>query len=315
MSRKQASMLPAAITAGQVTYRLATLLIVSQVIYVACAIRLSLAADGTSARPPAAQSAENSAASQADAKKAKAKKAAQPEPPPHPLVGQKMVFEGVDWEHPVYATTFDDAAVLKDWRLEGGKRMSVVDGKLVLESEASGDRNTADADHLVCWLTKEMPGNFLLEFSVHPQNRKNGLNIVFFNARGIDGESIFDPSLKPRNGVFKQYHSGDLNCYHISYWAGDRSTANVRKNHGFDLVAVGKDLVADGPADGFQTVRLYKRGGTIRLTVDDVVSVAFDDDGQTFGPVWNHSGWIGLRQMAHTGRCEYDHLRVLPLRQ
>lgn len=48
--------------------------------------------------------------------------------------------------------------------------------------------------------------------------------------------------------------------------------------------------------------------------VDDIVSVAYDDDGKTFGPVWNHSGWIGLRQMAHTVRCEYEHLKVLACR-
>ena len=32
--------------------------------------------------------------------------------------------------------------------------------------------------------------------------------------------------------------------------------------------------------------------------VDDIISAAFDDDGQKYGPVWTHSGWIGLRQMA-----------------
>ena len=241
----------------------------------------------------------------------KKKKEQEKEPPPHPLVGHRFVPTDVDWKHPLYQTTFDDPAEVKDWRLEGGKSVSIADGKLVLESESGKATN---ANHLVCWLTREMPADFLLEFSVRPQDRKVGLNIVFFNARGIHGESIFDPSLAPRNGLFKQYHSGDLNNYHISYWAGDRGTANVRKNQGFHLVAVGKDLVNSAPADAFQTVRLYKHGGTIRLMVDGVVSVAFDDDGKAWGPAWNHSGWIGLRQMAHTIRCEYDHLKIYPLR-
>ncbi|NBV52123.1 MAG: DUF1961 family protein [Verrucomicrobia bacterium] len=138
--------------------------------------------------------------------------------------------------------------------------------------------------------------------------------MIFFNARGIHGESIFDAKLQPRSGIFAQYHSGDLNNYHISYWAGERGTANVRKNAGFHLVATGKDLVSPAPADSFQTIHLYKRGGTIRLMVDDVIEVAFDDDGKTHGPVWMHSGWIGLRQMAHTIRCEYDDLKVFPLK-
>ena len=234
------------------------------------------------------------------------------QPPPHPAVGGRFVPADVDWEHPVYATTFDKPDTLQDWKLEGGKRMSIEQGRLVLETEPGGVKRAPTDNHLVCWLTKEVPADFLLEFTVRPQNRKQGLNIIFFNARGIHGESAFDPALHPRNGLFEQYHSGDLNNYHISYWAGDRGTANVRKNPGFQLVATGKDLVATADADAFQTIRLYKRGGTIRLTVDDIVAVAFDDDGKTYGPVWTHSGWIGLRQMAHTVRCEYDHLKVFP---
>jgi hypothetical protein len=238
--------------------------------------------------------------------------AAEVQLPPHPAVGQKLIPTDVDWEHPIYQTSFDDPAVLKDWRLEGGKSTRIAEGRLVLESAPGSIRSEAQANHLVCWLTKELPADFLLEFSLRPQNRKQGLNIVFFNTRGIHGEDIFEPPIRPRNGLFQQYHSGDLNGYHISYWAGDRGTANVRKNFGFHLVATGKDLVAGGPAEAFQTIRLYKRGGTIRLMVDDVVSVAYDDDGQTFGPVWKQSGWIGLRQMAHTVRCEYEHLKVFP---
>ncbi len=60
--------------------------------------------------------------------------------------------------------------VLKDWKLEGGKRVSIVNGRLVLESEPGQKDN-----HLVCWLTKEMPDAFLLEFTVRPQNRREGL--------------------------------------------------------------------------------------------------------------------------------------------
>lgn len=238
--------------------------------------------------------------------------AEQPGPPPHPAVGQRWVPADVDWQHPVYATTFDNADALKDWRLEGGKRMSIENAKLVLESEPSGEQPAATDNHLVCWLVKEMPADFLLEFAVRPQQRKQGLNIVFFNTRGIHGQDIFSPSLKPRTGVFAQYHSSDLNSYHISYWAAGRGTANVRKNAGFHLVATGKDLVEPAPADSFQTVRLYKRGGAIRLMVDNIIAVAFDDDGKTYGPVWTHSGWIGLRQMGHTIRCEYDELKICP---
>jgi hypothetical protein len=231
------------------------------------------------------------------------------EPPFHPSVGQKFIPPDVDWDHPVYRTRFDDASEVSHWRLEGGTRVSIANGKLVLESEP-GQRPGS----LVCWLTTELPAEFLLEFSVRPRDRNDGLNIVFFSTRGVNEESIFDPALKPRNGGFSQYHSGDIKGYHISYWASGRGTVNVRKNPGFALVATGPDRVREAPADSFQVVRLYKKGRTIRLMVDDVISVAFDDDGRSHGPVWNHPGWIGLRQMGTTVRCEYDHLAVYPLK-
>ncbi len=225
-----------------------------------------------------------------------------------PKEGERFIPTDVDMAHPVCETSFDDPAVLKDWRLEGGKSMSVANGNLILESDSEKEK-----DHLVCWLTKEVPADFLLEFTLRPQDRKQGLNIVFFSARGVKGESIFDPSLNPRNGEYPQYNRGDINCYHISYWAAGRGTANMRKSKGFHLVAEGKDLIHGAPADAFQTIRLYKRGGKIRLMVDDVVAMAYDDDGQSYGPVLQ-SGWISLRQMVKTERCEYGHVKVYPLK-
>ena len=130
---------------------------------------------------------------------------------------------------------------------------------------------------------------------------------------GGKGTSIFDPVLKSRNGVFKQYHSSDLNSYHVSYWATGRGFANLRKNRGFHLVTSGADYIVGGDPNTFQCVQIYKRGAQIRVMVDGKVAVAFDDDGQTYGPVHTHSGWIGLRQMGHTLRCEYEYVNVYPL--
>jgi len=227
----------------------------------------------------------------------------------HRLVGKRFTPADVDYDHPIYESSFDNQAALSDWRLEGGKRMSIAGGNLLLESQPT----PKDRNHLVCWLAKEIPSDFLLEFTVRPQDRKKGLNIVFFNARGVNGKSIFDPTLQERNGVFKQYHSGDLNNYHVSYWAGDRGFSNLRKSHGFHLVSSGKDYIITGEPNAFQTVQIYKRAEKIRVTVDDLVAVAYDDDGKTFGPVHKHSGWIGLRQMGHTLRCEYGYVKIYGL--
>jgi hypothetical protein len=241
--------------------------------------------------------------------------AAEVAPPRHPQVGQRFEPADVDWARPVYRNTFDDPAALEEWRLEGGKSKAVREGRLVLENLPGAATPEDNRGHLVCWLTQEIPPDFLFEFSFRPRNRQQGLAIVFFAARGDGGRSIFDPGLKPRDGTFLQYLRSDIDNYHISYWAGDRGTANVRKNRGFQFVGVGDDLVAAAPAEAFQVIRVYKRGGTIRLTVDGMIAAAFDDDGKTFGPAWIHPGWIGLRQMGHTLSAEYDDVKVWALKR
>lgn len=225
-----------------------------------------------------------------------------------PMKGERFVPDDVDWKSPIYETGFDYPGELSQWLMEGGHSMSIEDGRLRLQSRPGDRRN-----HLVAWMREPVPADFMLEFSFRPRDRNEGLAIVFFNTRGRGGESIFDPSLAPRDGTFPQYHSGDLDGYHVSYWAGDRDTSHVRKNHGFHLVAKGSDLIRTGSPDAFQIVRIYKRGGNIRLVVDDTVALAYEDDGEGHGPVHRHAGWIGLRQMGHTGFGEYDYLKVYRL--
>jgi hypothetical protein len=215
----------------------------------------------------------------------------------------------------VYSTSFEDPSELAHWHLEGGRRVAIEEGNLILENDTVSQQSESKANHLVCWLEREIPADFYLEFTFRPANRRRGLAIVFFNARGVGGQSVLDPSLAPRDGTFRQYTSGDLNNYHISYWAGGRETANLRKNAGFHLVAQGPELVTPAPADAFQTIGICKSGNRIQLFVDGKPSIDWQDDGQTRGPVHTHSGWVGLRQMAHTHRAEYGRLAVYPLRR
>jgi len=228
---------------------------------------------------------------------------------------EKFIPRDVHWDAPIYSSSFENPADAGDWQLEGGKRLAVEDGKLVLENESRGETEpTPDGNHLVAWLKREVPADFLLEFTFQPKQRGQGLAIVFFNARGKDGQSIFDESLAERDGFFRLYHSGDIDSYHISYWAGDRDKSHLRKNRGFDLVAQGKDLIHTAANNAWQTVRIYKRGGKIRLTVDDELALAWDDDGEEYGPVHDHAGWIGLRQMSHTESARYGEVNVYPLK-
>ncbi|MBN1513529.1 MAG: DUF1961 family protein [Phycisphaerae bacterium] len=191
------------------------------------------------------------------------------------------------------------------------------DGRLVIDHlEEDGP------DHVVLWLPKPFPADFLLEFDITIERADQGLAIVFFAARPADDPagSIFKKGLAQRNGRFTRYTRGDVNSYHVSYIAGDtrmgvtdappRRTANVRKNSGFWLVACGDDQIqGKGLGPGPHRVRLLKVGNKIRMEVNGLLSVAFDDDGKTWGPVWC-DGYIGLRQMNHLLSARYENLKV-----
>jgi len=56
-------------------------------------------------------------------------------------------------------------------------------------------------------------------------------------------------------------------------------------------------FLGHAPADAFQTVRVYKRGGAIMLMVDDIVALAWEDDGKLPSPSPAH-------------RCEYGHVKI-----
>ncbi len=191
-----------------------------------------------------------------------------------------------------------------DWVLEGKAAARVENSRLWLKN---------DPGHLVFWNTREFPADLLIEFAVSPSDTNKGLNLVFFSARGRDGGSIFDLGQPMRDGEFKNYHSGDLNCFHASYWAIDpqgmeRGTAHIRKNSGFHLVAMGRDFMA-GRGPGPHRVRVLKWHDRITVEADGKIEVRWQDDGHTFGPVLD-GGWIGLRQMAHTGECSYTSFKV-----
>ena len=83
--------------------------------------------------------------------------AAQPPPPP---VEGTFVPRDVNLASPIYQTSFDSESELRDWVLEGGRRMSVSGGSLVLESRPGSVSSETDADHLVCWLKREIPADF-----------------------------------------------------------------------------------------------------------------------------------------------------------
>lgn len=198
-----------------------------------------------------------------------------------------------------------------DWVFEGSGEARTDDGQLVIENH--------DAN-VVLWNNRAFPADFLLEFTFTPQDPDEGLAIVFFATRPVEGETIFDSHLPRRAGEFVRYtREGTLNGYHVSYMATwppqapggtqPRRTTNLRKNDNFYMVAVGDDRVT-GNRQTPNTVRLLKHGNHIRVEVNGRIAVAFDDDEDFYGlPIWG-DGYIGLRQMQHTFSGRYDHFRV-----
>ncbi|MFC9689294.1 DUF1961 family protein [Kribbella sp. NPDC056951] len=194
---------------------------------------------------------------------------------------------------------------LAGFRLEGDGAVSFPMGRLRLESTRSPD-DGQDAN-VVLWCPEDFPADVVVEWDFWPI-REPGLCILFFHAAGRYGEDLFD--LAPRTGPYEQYHHGDLDTYHVSYfrrrWPDERAfhTCNLRKSHGFQLVAQGPDpLPSVADAQGPYRMKLSVRRGLITFAVNDLVSFEWYDEHPLAG------GKLGLRQMAPM-IGEYANLRV-----
>lgn len=201
-----------------------------------------------------------------------------------------------------------------EWVLEGPHATAeAVEGGLRLATSAPEDRRDG---HIVLWNTREMPADFLFEYQFTPKNDERGLGIIFFNTRYPGGKTIFDLNLPVRHGRFREYIVGAIDSYHVSPWATDdttpRRTANMRKNSGFMLVAVGNDLIG-GSGPGPHTVRILKRGGHVQVESNGVLALEYHDDGVSRGPVHDQPGLIGLRFMAHSEEVVVHQMRVWSL--
>ncbi|MGI5820209.1 MAG: DUF1961 family protein [Armatimonadota bacterium] len=230
--------------------------------------------------------------------------------------GEAMYDEGkifydtvLDIEHLkgelIVEDTFDEPWE-QNWTLEGPGILTQEDGRLRIQQP---DPDEEGANHIVLWNNTQHPGDFIAQWEFTP-NTIEGLCIVFFSAKGIGGESIFDPSLAERDGTFDQYHSGDINCYHISYFRNTNSRSPncaLRKNPGFWRVSGGYDFIPL-QTGVTSTLTLVKRGAHIQFAVNGRVSIDWVDDGVSRGGVWG-SGWFGLRQMMTTDGW-YDNVRI-----
>ena len=222
-----------------------------------------------------------------------------------------------DWgkKELLYENRLGCEADVADFVMEGSAVLSFPNGRLRMEnaiSEKEGQR----ANYLF-WCPREFPADILIEWDFWPV-AEPGLCMMFFAAKGRNGEDLFDPSLQERTGEYQMYHHGDINAFHASYFRrkspDERSfhTCNLRKSYGFYLTCQGGDPIPDvSDAQGPYHISIVKKGTVVAFYVNELEIYRFEDDGQTYGPLLG-GGKIGFRQMAPMVG-EYADLKVYAL--
>jgi len=203
----------------------------------------------------------------------------------------------------LYGAALDSPETVSDWTMEGPGEVSFSDGWMKM-------RSPGEAMHHVFWCPETLPASFAAEWTCRNLHPEAGLCIVIFRAMGLNGKDVLDASQPKRDGTFRQYHSGALRNYHISYYANtpsrpNRPHAHLRRNPGFQIVQEGpKGIVHDSTAE--HRVRLMNDGGRVLMWVDERPVIDWTDP-DPYG-----AGRIALRQMQWTV-FEYRDFRVWEL--
>ncbi|QHZ46469.1 YesU family protein [Bacillus sp. NSP9.1] len=216
----------------------------------------------------------------------------------------------------IYQNRLSSPQDLSGWVMEGKGKDSFPEGRLHLENELDPELYGDDA-HFVYWCPETFPDGIIIKWDFYPI-REPGLCMIFFAASGRNGEDLFDRKLAERTGKYPEYHSGDINTLHLSYFrhkhADERAfrTCNLRKSRGFHLVEEGADPLPPA-ADALPPyrMRLVKDGPYIHFSINGLSILEWTDDGRRFGPVYG-GGKIGFRQMAPL-KAAYSNFEVRTL--
>jgi hypothetical protein len=213
------------------------------------------------------------------------------------LISSVLYAQEVQRGKLIYENNFASAKNLADWIMEGLGKIEFVNN--VMEMYSPNEEG-----HHVFWCPNDFPKDFIAEWDAKNFETDAGLCIIFFAAKGLKGQSIFDSSMPKRTtGVFTDYTKGAMNCYHISYYANakddaHRETANLRKNKGFNLVLTGEKGISM-ESTSWNHMKLVKLNNQITMYADDRKIIDWTDDGVKYGAVLNE-GKIGFRQMKWT---------------
>ncbi len=215
----------------------------------------------------------------------------------------------------IYDNPLKTEADIKEFILEGQAKLTFDTGCLRMENALSSEEG--QKANYVLWLNREFPSDISIEWDFKPV-KEPGLAIMFFAAKGRKGEDIFAPSLAPRTGEYPQYHHGDINAFHVSYFRrkepDERAfhTCNLRKSYGFHLVAQGADPIPDAvDCKDYYHLSVMKFKGYVSFSVNGLLVFEFIDDRPEFGETLR-GGNIGFRQLAPM-IGEYKDLKVYGL--
>jgi hypothetical protein len=203
----------------------------------------------------------------------------------------------------IYENPLSKPADVSDWVMEGDGVVSFPKGKM--RQESLRPREAGQAGNIVHWCPTTFPDNISISWSFQPLTEP-GLAILFFSALGRNGEDVLSGNLAKRVGPYDQYHHGDIDALHLSYFRrnpieNEFQTCNLRKSFGFHLVGQGADPI---PTAGFvlkpYRIKVIKCGAHISFSIgygDELLTIfTWEDDGETYGPILG-AGKIGFRQM------------------
>ena len=199
----------------------------------------------------------------------------------------------------LYNNPLAGPADVADWVPEGPVNLGSRDGALEL-SGSLDDEEFGDHAHWTFWCPVEFPDGIRISWEFLPL-AEPGLAMVFFAAEGQGGHDLFSPGLAARTGYYPQYHSGDINALHLSYFrhkhASERAfrTCNLRKSAGFELVAQGADpLPPTEDALNFYRMQVVKDGPKVAFSVNGLTLFEWTDQSDSLLA----GGRLGFRQMA-----------------
>ncbi|WP_042462416.1 DUF1961 family protein [Neobacillus dielmonensis] len=217
----------------------------------------------------------------------------------------------------IYENALQSEQDVADFRMEGDSAITFPLNRMRMENKR--DPKEGQKSNFVYWCPEEFPSNIAVTWDFWPI-AEPGLCILFFAAKGKDGKDLFDSSLQARNGVYDQYHHGDINAFHVSYFRRKEPderifhTCNLRKSYGFHLVAQGADPIPSvADAKGPYQIKLEKYEEKIQFSINELVVFSWEDDGKSYGSLLS-GGKIGFRQTSPL-IAEYANLKVYEIKQ